>query len=78
MLTSTSFKSIKTQVQIFVAMRRSMIKGFSTVQFITNKKGENYLRVERVAGKVVNAFKFTDKAGRDVSKAVYKGLKSAA
>lgn len=77
MLTSTSFKSIKTQVQIFVAMRRSMIEGFPTVQFVTNKRGENYLRVERAKGKVLEAFKFTDKAGRDVSKAVYSGLKGS-
>lgn len=73
MLTSTCFKSITTQAKLFGAMRKAMFKGYP--QYITNKRGDNYLRVERVAGKVVNCFRFLDKQGRDVSKAVYKGLK---
>ena len=75
MLNITNFKHITVQAKLFEAMRKSMFKGYP--QYITNKRGQNYLRVERVKGKVINAFRFLDKAGNDVSKSVYAALKAA-
>ena len=73
MINSTQLKHDTVRLKIAGAMRKAMNKRFP--HYITNRKGEPYLRVERLQGAVMGrVFQFLDKKGNDVTEMVYSGL----
>jgi len=69
----TTLKHDTVRLKIAGAMRNSMNKGYA--HYVSNRKGELYLRVERVQGAVTgHCFKFIQAGGKDVTEVVYRGL----
>ena len=73
-INKTTLKHDTVRCKILGAMRSAMNKGYA--QYVTNRKGDNYLRVARLINckGIGRAFIFVDKNGNDVTETVYSGL----
>lgn len=72
-MNKTSLQHLTTLCRIYAAMKRAIRLGYA--QYVTNKKGEAFLRVTYTRNKA-NAFTFYDKAQKDVTSLVLSVLRS--
>lgn len=73
-INKTTLKHDTVRCKILGAMRSAMNKGYA--QYVTNRKGEAYLRVTRLNNDqgIGRAFQFLDINNVDVTEKVYRGL----
>lgn len=73
MLNITSFKNPQVRNKILSAMQGAIDKGYS--QYVSNRKGELYLRVQRMDTNKGRMFRFIDNQARDITELLYVALR---